>query len=411
MKGSEEGMKSTIVSNPLKLSLQFILLLALISFNFGSGTPHSALALSASSSTLKDIHGAVAIYEVAAASAPPVNDNFANAFTKTIGTIPYQDSLDTTGATEAGDGPAVPGLCDGRSLRKGIKNVWYQYTAASNRQVFIDTFGSIPPAGVENYDTYLAAWTGPNINNLTLVGCDDDDALGYQSQLSLSAVQGTTYYIEVAQYNGELPNGDLEIPTGGTLQLHVSSFQDAPGNYWAWRYVEGLYNAGVTAGCNVSPLMYCPSNPVTRDQMAVFLLKAEHGSGYTPPTATGIFQDVPTNYWAAAWIEQLAAEGITAGCSSSPMLYCPTTVVARDQMAVFLLKAEHGSGYTPPTATGIFQDVPTNFWAAAWIEQLAAEGITAGCSATPQLYCPTTPVSRDQMAVFLDKTFSIPLLP
>jgi hypothetical protein len=80
-------------------------------------------------------------------------------------------------------------------------------------------------------------------------------------------------------------------------------------------------------------------------------------------------------------------------------------------MAVFLLKAKYGSSYVPPAvgaSTG-FNDVPTNFWAAAWIKQLAAEGITGGCGGGN--YCPTTPVSRDQMAVFLDKTFGIAPIP
>jgi hypothetical protein len=186
------------------------------------------------------------------------------------------------------------------------------------------------------------------------------------------------------------------------------TFVDVPTSYWAWEYIERLYDTGVTSGCNTSPLMYCPATPVTRDQMAVFLLRAKHGSGYVPPAPTGMFQDVPTDHWAAAWIEQLAAEGITSGCSVNPKQYCPTTAVTRDQMAVFLLRGKHGSGYLPPTPTGLFQDVPTDFWAASWIEQLAAEGITGGCSVTPKLYCPTTPVTRDQMAVFLVRNFSLP---
>jgi hypothetical protein len=142
--------------------------------------------------------------------------------------------------------------------------------------------------------------------------------------------------------------------------------------------------------------------------MAVFLLRGKHGASYVPPAATGVFQDVPTDYWAADWIEQLAAEGITSGCNVNPKQYCPTAAVTRDQMAVFLLRAKHGSSYVPPTATGVFQDVPTNYWAAGWIEQLAAEGVTAGCSIIPNLYCPTTPVTRDQMAVFLVRNFNLP---
>jgi hypothetical protein len=155
-------------------------------------------------------------------------------------------------------------------------------------------------------------------------------------------------------------------------------------------------------------MLYCPTTTVTRDQMAVFLLRGKHGSGYTPPSASGEFQDVPINYWAADWIEQLEKEGITSGCNLSPKQYCPTTPVTRDQMAIFLLRAKHGSSYVPPPATGVFQDVPVDYWAADWIEQLAAEGITSGCSVSPMRYCPTAPVTRDQMAVFLVRNFNLP---
>jgi len=76
-------------------------------------------------------------------------------------------------------------------------------------------------------------------------------------------------------------------------------------------------------------------------------------------------------------------------------------------MAVFLLKSKYGSSYVPldvGTDTG-FGDVPTTHWAAAWIKQLAAEGITGGCGGGN--YCPESPVTRAQMAVFLVKTFNL----
>jgi peptide/nickel transport system substrate-binding protein len=220
---------------------------------------------------------------------------------------------------------------------------------------------------------------------------------------------------------GSTTNHDF-IQRGVTGQVHnqafpgnyyypiskVQAFDDVAPAYWSWSYIERLYAAGITGGCSTSPLMYCPGSGVTRDQMAVFLLKGKHGSNYVPPAATGMFADVPQNYWAAAWIEQLAREGITSGCSVSPAQYCPGSAVTRDQMAVFLLKAKHGSGYVPPAATGDFADVPLNHWAAAWIEQLAVEGITGGCSVTPNQYCPGSPVTRDQMAVFLVRNFNLP---
>ncbi len=183
-------------------------------------------------------------------------------------------------------------------------------------------------------------------------------------------------------------------------------FTDVPDSYWAVSWIERLYNAGITGGCSTSPLMYCPDNTVTRAQMAVFLLKGIHGSSYSPPAASGtVFSDVPLGYWAASWVEQLLAEGITGGCATGQ--YCPENVVTRAQMAVFLLKAEHGSSYAPPSASGTkFSDVPLGYWAASWIEQLAAEGITSGCGGTN--YCPEDSVTRAQMAVFLVKTFGLP---
>jgi hypothetical protein len=192
------------------------------------------------------------------------------------------------------------------------------------------------------------------------------------------------------------------------LNTPKQTFFDVPTNYWAWNFIERLASAGITGGCATGPVRYCPGTTVTRDQMAVFLLKGIHGSSYNPPSVgagTG-FGDVPTSYWAAGWIKQLAAEGITGGCAAGA--YCPGSPVTRAQMAVFLLRSKHGASYTPPgvgAGTG-FGDVPTGYWAAAWIKQLVAEGITTGCAAGA--YCPESPVTRDQMAVFLVKTFGLP---
>jgi hypothetical protein len=188
----------------------------------------------------------------------------------------------------------------------------------------------------------------------------------------------------------------------------TATFEDVQFEYWAWNFVERLYDAGITSGCSVSPFQYCPEGTVTRAQIAVFLERGIHGSSYNPPAVGGStgFTDVPTSYWAAAWIKQLAAEGITGGCGTG--LFCPEGVVTRAQMAVFLLRSKHGASYSPPavgSGTG-FTDVSTSYWAAAWIKQLVAEGITAGCGGGN--YCPEAPVSRAQMAVFLVRTFNLP---
>ena len=188
----------------------------------------------------------------------------------------------------------------------------------------------------------------------------------------------------------------------------IPTFSDVPSGYWAWRYVERLYAAGITGGCVLSPLQYCPDSSVTRAQMAIFLLKGVHGSNYVPPAVNGNtgFGDVAADYWAAAWIKQLAAEGITGGCGGGN--YCPESVVTRAQMAVFLLKAKNGSSYSPPAVGGStgFNDVTVDYWAAPFIKQLVADGITSGCGNSN--YCPDSNVTRAQMAIFLVKTFNLP---
>ncbi len=73
---------------------------------------------------------------------------------------------------------------------------------------------------------------------------------------------------------------------------------------------------------------------------------------YTPPVAKGIFADVPVEYWASGWIEQLYLDGITKGCTTNPLSYCPESYVTRAEMAAFLLRLRYG-GDLPPEAASI----------------------------------------------------------
>ena len=228
-----------------------------------------------------------------------------------------------------------------------------------------------------------------------------------QATLDLSTFAGQTGNLEFrTASNGSLLSGLLIDDV--TFSYVYDTFIDVSLSDPFLPYIKSLANAGITSGCSTAPVMYCPSAAVTRAQMAIFLERGIRGSAYTPPAVgagTG-FADVPTTYWAAAWIKQLVTDGITAGCGSGN--YCPDSPVTRAQMAIFLLRAKHGAGYAPPavgSSTG-FSDVSTSYWAAAWIKQLVAEGITAGCGAGA--YCPESPVNRAQMAVFLVKTFNLP---
>ena len=72
--------------------------------------------------------------------------------------------------------------------------------------------------------------------------------------------------------------------------------------------------------------------------MASFLVRAIQ----LPPAETPAgFSDTGGNTHAAN-IDALAAAGITVGCSTDPLRYCPDQAVTRAQMATFLNRAlEH----------------------------------------------------------------------
>jgi hypothetical protein len=120
-------------------------------------------------------------------------------------------------------------------------------------------------------------------------------------------------------------------PCAGTV------FADVPctgGPFDPW--IEELASLEITGGCGGAN--YCPDSTVTRQQMAVFLLKALLGSAYVPPLCAGDFDDVPCPGTFTNWIEDLYGRGITGGCQANPPLYCPTSPNNRGQMAVFLVK-------------------------------------------------------------------------
>jgi S-layer homology domain len=210
----------------------------------------------------------------------------------------------------------------------------------------------------------------------------------------------------------------VHAPRGATLastdkmcaSAVYHTFKDVPFDRWSWRFVEAFENAGIdTQGCGSGN--FCPTDLVNRGKLAVFIIRGVHGPSYVPPPATGtLFADVPASHPDAAYIEQLYNEGLTGGCATNPLSFCPSNNVSRAEMATFLLRISHGSSYTPPPGTGgTFNDVPSTYWASPYIEQLFREGGTAGCSTSPPLYCPEELVQKEQVATFLDRAFNLTL--
>ncbi|MFN2487581.1 MAG: S-layer homology domain-containing protein [Acidimicrobiia bacterium] len=97
--------------------------------------------------------------------------------------------------------------------------------------------------------------------------------------------------------------------------------------------INSVATAGITTGCSTSPPMFCPEEPVTREQMAAFLVRA-----LDLAAGPDLFVDDESSIFEPD-INSLAQAGITNGCSTSPPMFCPEDPVTREQMAAFLHRA------------------------------------------------------------------------
>ncbi|HEY7563824.1 MAG TPA: PQQ-dependent sugar dehydrogenase [Acidimicrobiia bacterium] len=189
-----------------------------------------------------------------------------------------------------------------------------------------------------------------------------------------------------------LPVAAQTLPPGGNFFDDDANLHE--GN------IEAIFAAGITVGCG--PSLFCPSAPVTRAEMAVFIIRA---LDETPIAHRGTFSDVPAGQWYTGHVERLAQLGITTGYPDGT--YRPTNPVSRGEMAVFLMRA---LGEQPPAFQGTFSDVPAGLFFTGAVERIAQLGITLGCGGGR--FCPHDQVLRDQMASFVARALGLdPIVP
>ncbi len=116
---------------------------------------------------------------------------------------------------------------------------------------------------------------------------------------------------------------------------NIPYFNDVPATHAHFKYIQKLKELGITSGCTAST--YCPADPVTRGQMAVFLVRSRLGLTATqsfPFNPVPYFTDVPSSHAQFPFIQKLRELGITSGCTAST--YCDGAPTLRGQMAVFV---------------------------------------------------------------------------
>ena len=173
-----------------------------------------------------------------------------------------------------------------------------------------------------------------------------------------------------------------------------------------YRFIETLLHHSVTGGCGGTN--YCPTQSTTRDQMAVFVLVAKEGAGYTPPACgTPDVQRragrttrsaVSSKSWRGGPWSPDAAAATTARRSRSRASRWRSSCCAR------WTRRSTRRPACRRTSTPTFPR-PVPF--CRWIEELTNRTVVSGCGGGN--YCPTLPVTREQMGVFISVTFGLTL--
>jgi glucose/arabinose dehydrogenase len=194
---------------------------------------------------------------------------------------------------------------------------------------------------------------------------------------------------------------------GGALyRLTPYSFVDIPPDDAAWRNAEAVFLDGVSLGC--ASETYCPELPVQRQQIAALLLRASDGATYLPAACpANAYPDVPQASSYCRWIRQLKTREITAGCGSGKFCPTDPVTRGQSAILLLKAVEYPDTSYTPPPCglSDPFSDVPASDPLCPWIVEAVARGIATGCG--PNSFCPQSLVRRDQLAGMLVRTFSL----
>jgi hypothetical protein len=169
-------------------------------------------------------------------------------------------------------------------------------------------------------------------------------------------------------------------------------------------HIEFFAQAGLSSGCAAGT--FCPDDSVTRRQMAVFLERAMRASNWVPPAATGLFSDVPAGAQFRDHVEALRNDGITSGCTATTYCP-DAPVTRAQMAVFLLRARCGATYLPNAPAAATFADVATTHPFYRHIQKLYALGVTGGCATGPLRYCPDAPVTRAQMAAFVERIYPL----
>ena len=254
------------------------------------------------------------------------------------------------------------------------------YQADSYRVVFCPD----RPLGA---DTYTATVVAGAAGVKDLAG----NALGEDYIWSFTVVPAAPWVTVVSPVNGSTVRGLVlvQVSAGGADKVEVFMDETLIGTDFSAPYQVAWDTLSPTVSEGFHVIQAIATDALGRKAAAV--------SGVTVDNAT--FDDVPRGSLLWPYAEAVAREGIMAGCSTQPPLFCPSQLVARAQLAQYLCRALGLAPYYKSVPT--FADVARTHPYYGWIEAIARRGVMQGCALRPLRFCPSGTVSRAVLAVLL----------
>lgn len=315
----------------------------------------------------------------------------------------------------------------------GVPLRWFGFEAGASTPIWHTTPGQVAIAdgGVSAVQDAITAWAShpSSVVNVTYAGsrpttasCASGDARARNNEVVFNDPCGQIP--DLAVCSGPIPSGWTN-PCCGQVAIFGTFFHAAGGiqtydgaSWWQANNLSIIVNNGsqCLGTTDFKEMMthfvghaaafdhHDDSNATMFGQLGVHAPRGAALGNTDKMCASAVyhtFTDVPYDRWSWQYVEAFENARLeTQGCGGGN--FCPETLVDRGKLAVYVIRGAHGPDFVPPPASGtIFADVPASHPDAAFIEQLYNDSLTNGCATNPLRYCPSSNVSRAEMATFL----------
>lgn len=344
-----------------------------------------------------------------------------------------EDASGATATAIAGAEFTAPAAC--RFVRRstdGIPLRWFGFESGASTPIWHTTPGQVGVAdgGVSAVQEAITAWTShpDSVVNFTYAGsrprttsCASGDGRARNNEVVFN--DPCNQIPDLANCSGPIPSGWTnpccgQVAVFGTFFLDSGTLAHDGAQWWQANNLSIIVNNGsqclgttdfkemVThfVGHAAAFDHHDDVQATMNGQLGVHASRGAALASIDKACASAVyhtFKDVAYDRWSWQYVEAFENARLeTQGCGGGN--FCPENLVDRGKLAAYVIRGVHGPDFVPPPATGtVFADVPASHPEAAYIEQLFNDSLTNGCATNPLRYCPSSNVSRAEMATFL----------